>query len=271
MTQVTWTGAAGLKLRDRDRTILIDPYFTRVSILKTLFGPIAPDRGAIDAGLSAIEKIAAIIVSHTHSDHVLDVPVIAPRCEGKIVGSQSLETLMTLSGLPGRATVCAGGETVDLAHGSSVTMIPSAHGLVAMGKVPFGGEIRATNILPMKAGGYRVGAVFAPKVKIGDRTFLHIGSANFIASELQGHRCDVLFLCVAGWKKVKGYPEQVIDLTCPQTVVLIHYDDFSKPHAPGGRTRRLPLVDLDGIVKTIEAHAPGIQLVVPEIGAPMAF
>jgi L-ascorbate metabolism protein UlaG (beta-lactamase superfamily) len=271
MIQVTWTGAAGLRFDRDDRTILIEPYHTRVGILKSAVGPIVPDREAINAALPASKKISAIIVSHTHFDHALDVPLLATRCDGKIVGSHSLETLMALGGLPGRTTVCAGGETVPLARKASVTMVRSAHGLVAMGKVPFAGEIRPSNTLPMKAGGYRVGSVFAPKLVFQERTCLHIGSANFIASELEGHLCDVLFLCVPGWKKIKGYPEQVIDLTRPETIVLIHYDDFSTPHVKGAATKRLPFVDLEGMVRAIRAHAPGINLIVPEVGESIAL
>jgi L-ascorbate metabolism protein UlaG (beta-lactamase superfamily) len=271
MIHVIWTGAAGLIFEASDQTILIDPYYTRISILNTLFGPIAPDREAIEAVLPPERKISAMIVSHTHSDHVLDVPFLAAQCDGKIVGSRSLDTLMNLNGLSARTTVCEGGESVSLSKTASVTMIRSAHGLVALGKVPFTGEISSASKLPMRASAYRLGTIFAPKLQIGGRTFLHIGSANFIASELEGHTCDVLFLCVAGWKKRKGYPQEVIDITRPEAIVLLHYDDISRPHVKGARVKRLPFVDLKALVGAINAHVPATQLIVAEIGEAMHF
>lgn len=271
MINVTWTGAAGLQFEDGQDFILIDPYYTRVNIFNTLLGPIAPDVSAVTAALPDMARVDAVVVGHTHSDHALDVPYIAAQSSAKVVGSQSLAILMALSGQPGRSEVCSGGETVALSDRVSVTMIRSTHGLVAMGKVPFQGEIRSENQLPMKASGYRVGTVFAPKLTIGGTVFLHNGSANFIDDELAGHTCDVLFLCVAGWKKRPGYPEDIIAMTRPKVVVLFHYDDFSRPHKPGSKTKMLPMMGLEGLKKRVETCAPDVRLVVPEVGERLTF
>lgn len=273
MIDVTWTGAAGLRFETESRIILMDPYYTRVDLFNTLLGSISPDQTAIARALSDtdMEKIAAVIVGHTHSDHALDVPAIVRQSRAKLVGSGSLETLMALNGLPGRTVVCRGGETIALDDQAAVTMIRSTHGLVLMGKVPFKGEISPWAALPMKASGYRVGTVFAPRLEMDGTVFLHIGSANFIDEEVQGHSCDVLFLCAAGWNKRDGYPHRIIDITRPDVVVLIHYDDFSKPHRKGDKTRKLPLLDLKGMVRSIKAHAPEIDVVVPELEAVMRF
>ena len=271
MIRVTWTGAAGLQFKTDQKNILIDPYHTRVDIFNTLLGAISPDKAAIAAHLPDMDSVDAIIVSHTHSDHALDVPYIAGRSRCLVVGSASLKTLMELNGLPNRVRVCAGGETVPLGDGASVTMIPSAHGLVALGKVPFQGEIRSTSTLPMKASGYRVGSVFAPKLQIQGKVFVHVGSANFIDVELAGHSCDVLFLCVPGWKKRKGYPQRLIELVNPQTVVLFHHDDFSRPHIKGNRTKSLPFTDIKGMVKAIKAHSPRLEVIVPEVYDTLEF
>lgn len=264
MIKVTWTGAAGLQFETKNGTILIDPYHTRVDIFNTLIGAISTDEVAVNDCLPEMERVRAIIVGHTHSDHALDVPYIAARSDCPVVGSSSLDTLMNLNAMPGRVQVCAGGETVELGRDASVTMLRSTHGLVAMGKVPFPGEIRATNTLPMKASGYRVGTVFAPLLRIEDTVFIHVGSANFIDAEMEGRTCDVLFLCVPGWKKRKGYPQRLIEMTQPKTVVLFHYEDFSKPHKKGSRTRMLPFTDLKGMIRQIESQAPQVEVIVPE-------
>ena len=271
MIRVTWTGAAGLQFETGQQTILIDPYHTRVGIFHTLTRVILPDEAAISTHLPDMKQIDAIIVSHTHSDHALDVPYIAGHCDCTVVGSASLNTLMEINGLPNRVRVCSGRETVPLGENTAVTMVPSAHGLVAMGKVPFPGEIGADSCLPMKASGYRVGTVFAPKLAIQGKTFIHVGSANFIDAEMAGHTCDVLFLCVPGWKKCQGYPRRLIERVRPQTVVLFHHDDFSRPHIKGSRTRSLPFTDIQGMVKTIERYFPGLEVVVPDVYDTLEF
>jgi L-ascorbate metabolism protein UlaG (beta-lactamase superfamily) len=152
-------------------------------------------------------------------------------------------------------------------------MLRSTHGLVAFGKVPFAGEISPVSTLPMKAKEYRVGTTFMPRLVLDGTCFLHTGSANFIEEELNGHTCtcDVLFLCVAGWKKRDGYPERIMDLTLPKAVVLFHYDDFSRPHLQGSRTRRMPFLDMPGLARRITSHSPNVDLIIPEIGEPMTF
>ncbi len=271
MLYITWTGAAGLQLQNGEDFLLIDPYYTRIGILHTLLRPIVSDEAAVAAALPDMARVDAVVVGHTHSDHVLDVPHIAAHSRAKVVGSRSLATLMRISGLPDRSEVCRGGETLALTEHASVTMIPSIHGNVAMGKVPLMGEILEGSQLPMKAGGYRVGDVFAPKLTMNGTTLLHNGSANFIDDAVAGHTCDVLFLCVPGWKKRRGYPEDLIDLTQPDTVVLFHYDNFSKPHIKGGKTRMFPGMDLNGLEKRVRACAPRVRIIIPEVGETMSF
>ncbi|KJS30639.1 MAG: hypothetical protein VR64_15630 [Desulfatitalea sp. BRH_c12] len=271
MIDVTWTGAAGLRFETETETVLIDPYHTRVNLLRTLFKTIRPDEAAIQAAIASLAKITGIIIGHTHSDHALDVPSIMRRTNAVLVGSRSLETLMTLGGMPGRTTVCAGGEKVVLSDQAEVTMIRSAHGAAMFGKVPFPGEISPAATLPMKAAGYRSGSVFAPLLVLNGTRFLHIGSADAIEAELKNHTCDVLFVCVAGWNQTPDYPLQIINITRPATVVLFHYDNFSKPHTKGSGTPRLPLIDMRGLIRRIRTHAPDIDILVPELDQPMRF
>jgi L-ascorbate metabolism protein UlaG (beta-lactamase superfamily) len=273
MIKVIWTGAAGLRFETSNEIILIDPFYTRVNLFSSMFGSITPDETAIAQALpdTDMAKVTGVIVGHTHSDHALDVPTIISKSAAKLVGSRSLDTLMALSGQPGRTTVCSGGETIVLSDHAAVTMIRSAHGSVFMGKVPFAGKISSSARLPMKAGGYRAGTVFAPRLEIDGTAFVHVGSADFSEEAIQGHTCDVLFLCAAGWKKREGQAHRLIDITQPDVVVLIHYDDFSKPHREGAKTRKRLLLDVRGLVRNIKEHAPAINVVVPAINAVMSF
>ncbi|MBD3190702.1 MAG: metal-dependent hydrolase [Candidatus Heimdallarchaeota archaeon] len=53
--KVTWLGHAGFIIKDKDKTIMIDPWFKD--------NPVAPDREIIP------EKIDAVFVTHDHGDH----------------------------------------------------------------------------------------------------------------------------------------------------------------------------------------------------------
>lgn len=261
MVTVRWTGAAGLEFTHEDRTVLVDPYPSRRGKFDVFFRPLRPEPAAIDDYVKRIPGgVSAMIVSHTHFDHALDVPELARRFPAPLVGSRSLDNLMGLAGMPGRVRVCGGGERVDLPGGDAVTMIRSRHGRVALGRVPFPGEIAAAGRLPLKAGDYGHGTVFMPRLEMGGRVFLAAGSADFIEEELEGQGCDVLLLCVPGWKRVPGYTRVLPALVRPRCIVPFHYDDFTRPLAGDRTSPKLPFQDLPGFLDRLSEHAPGIEV-----------
>jgi glyoxylase-like metal-dependent hydrolase (beta-lactamase superfamily II) len=148
---VRWTGAAGLEFTYEGKTWLIDPYLSRVGKTTMFFGRPQADREKISRYLETLPgKLQAVIVGHTHFDHALDVPEILSRFPVPLVGSESLETLMSLHGMPGKVAVCSERTHFDLPGGASVTMIPSLHGLVFFGRAPYTGEIEPGQRMPLK-------------------------------------------------------------------------------------------------------------------------
>ena len=269
--RVRLTGAAGLVFSFRDETLLVDPYYSRLGKWRLFFSRPVPDKAAIRRQMDKIGPVSAVVVSHTHFDHAFDIPVMAEYTRGKIVGSRSLDTLMTLHGKKGRVTVCRGGETIQASPGIRVTMLPSVHGRVLFGLVPYPGEIGKEAMPPLRVRDYRVGQVFAPKIEMGGRTFLHVGSAGFDEKALAGQRSDVVFLCVPGWKRMKGYPGKILTMTGARTVVLFHQDDFFRPHEPGKTTGTVPMADVEGIVKKIRGEAPDVTILTPGIDEDLCF
>ncbi len=269
MINVKWTGAAGLEFRYDGGTLLVDPYYSRINRFRMFFGKVQPDLELIQKVCLHTGEVNAVITGHSHFDHVMDVPDFIKHLDCKLVGNSSLETLMARHGMPGRVTVCSGNETVKLGNNASVTMIPSEHGRVILGRVPFTGEITDSGSLPMKASEYCHGTVFAPLLSIMGKKFLHLGSSGFIEEELVGCNSDVLFLCVPGWKKAKDYPEKIIELTTPGTVVLFHYDDFFKPYA--GKTDKLNFLDIKTMIKRIKSCSPNIDVITPDLFESLVF
>ena len=261
MVHVRWTGAAGIELTHGGQTILIDPYHSRPGKLELMFTPLKPKADAVEKYLDKLPgKLSAIIVGHTHFDHALDVPEFAKHFDGSLVGSKSLEALMYMHGFSGREVVCHGGERVELPNGVAVTMIPSRHGLVAFGRVPYPGEIDPLGKPPLKANQYRLGTVFMPRVELGGKIFLHAGSANFVASELEAHDCDVLFMCVPGWKKVPEYTTRFLQIVRPKAVVPFHFDDFSVSLRRKKKTPNLPLLDMQRFLRRVLESAPDAEI-----------
>jgi len=266
MIKVRWTGAAGIEFVTDQGVFFIDPYLSRLSKFQVLFQKVSPNTHVIDRYIESLKsKLSVIIVGHTHLDHALDVPYLAKASDCKIIGSRCLESLFKMYGLKDRVSVCKGNELIELGDNISVTMISSVHGRVIMGRVPFPGKIDSNSKLPIKARGYRHGDVFIPKITIDGTTFMHLGSANFIESQLDGHTCDVLFMCVPGWKRKIGYTSSLLDIVKPEVIIPFHFDDFSRAIPKTGKTPRLPFQDMSEFIAQIRKHAPNVKIIFPAI------
>ncbi len=260
MVKVTWTGAAGLEITNKGRTYLVDPYYSRPSKFEIFFTRPVSKAEVVRERLRRLPgEPSALILGHTHIDHALDVPVIMQDLNLPCVGSQSLENLLAAHGLPGRVTVCEGGETVKLPGGMVVTMIKSLHGLVLFGRVPYAGKIEAGLTPPLKTNEYKHGTVFTPKIEIGGVVFMHLGSDNMIESELEGHECDVLFMGVPGWNRIPDFPGRLLRIVKPKVIVPFHFDDFSAALSAMGTAPRLPLIKMDECLAQAKKALPNVE------------
>src|SRR5437773_8389862 len=74
---VTYLGTNGLEFRSGNHALLVDPYFSRINLSRIALGSrIQPDIARIDDGMKHLApKPDAILVTHGHFDHLLDVPI----------------------------------------------------------------------------------------------------------------------------------------------------------------------------------------------------
>jgi L-ascorbate metabolism protein UlaG (beta-lactamase superfamily) len=112
---LTYLGTAGWEIADGTTIILIDPYLSRINgpappgggSGHTIAGDsrraygwgdvAAPDVAAIDAH---IQRADFVLVTHTHYDHILDVPHIALKTGATVVGTESTENVLRAYGVP---------------------------------------------------------------------------------------------------------------------------------------------------------------------------
>jgi len=226
--RVQWLGTAGFAITHGDHTVLIDPYITRASLGRCVVAPLVPDLAAIGAH---VPRADAIVVGHTHFDHVLDVPTIAKMTGAKVFGSRSAATLCRAQGVPAAQIedVERADATVREVGPFRLRFVPSAHSRFAFGRVPFPGDIADCDDVPLRTEQYKCGAVFGVEITVAGKTIFHLGSADLVDSKLESRHVDLLLLCVAGWTASRDFPERASRRLAPEAILLSHWDDFFRP------------------------------------------
>ena len=137
-----YLGTAGWEITNGTTTILVDPYLSRINGPAPTRGgsghPVPgdmrraytrtdiarPDIAAIDAH---IQRADFVLVTHTHYDHILDVPHIALKTRATVIGTESTENVMRAYGVPEEQLITVrGGEDYQF-QGFSLKVIPSIH------------------------------------------------------------------------------------------------------------------------------------------------
>jgi L-ascorbate metabolism protein UlaG (beta-lactamase superfamily) len=258
--ELRWLGTAGFAIRHAGHTVLLDPYVTRASLRECIFGKLSPN---LDLIARYTPEADAIVVGHTHFDHALDVPAIAQTTGARVFGSRSCTTLCRASDVPVPQVVDVESE---LAFGSVVHEVgpfrlefyPSAHSPLLAGRVPFPGEISDCESVPLRAHRYACGAVFAVRVVVAGRSFLHLGSAEIAETRLRRAEGSRLLLCTAGWQSSARFAERVMRAVSPSAVILSHWDNFFTPLDQPAQA--LPAMEMERLRDALRQSDPRLSV-----------
>ncbi len=263
--RITWLGTAGFVIESAETTLLVDPFLTRPG-LSRIASRMVPDDLAIAHHVP--RKVDAILCGHSHYDHVADAPRIAKHTNAKLVGSLSTCAWGRAEGLPESQLVQIPSNGAVVRFGDiEVRFVPSRHGKVALGRVPFVGEVRTTPRGPGRLWHYRMGGAFGLLIKAPGVSIYHNGSADLIDAELEGENADVLLACLAGRKGTANYVARLVSALGPKLVVPTHHDAFFAPLEAG--LHLLPGIDVAGFVSEVYQRAPKACVITPDYEEPI--
>ncbi|MFD3442826.1 MBL fold metallo-hydrolase [Streptomyces sp. NPDC058685] len=264
-----WLGTSGWRIGIGARTVLFDPYITRFGT--GLFGP----KGSFDAKTklttdhALVDRHAGrpevILVSHTHWDHINDVPHIAKSTGARVIGTETTyHTLRALGVDAAQISVVKGGEVLAF-DGYSVEVVSSRHSRNASYSYFAPGTLNAPpHRAPRTISDLPEGDTLAFQMTVdGGPSLFLMGASDIDERSAQGLRPDVLMAATPASTSTYRYLPRLLDaLGHPATVVPVHWDNFEKPLA--SPPQRDPSIDLDAFVAEVRRLSPGSRVVVPD-------
>ncbi|MFD7325789.1 MBL fold metallo-hydrolase [Streptomyces sp. NPDC059875] len=265
-----WLGTAGWRIDVGSRTVLFDPYLTRfkTGLFDQAFDPATPIKET-DAGL--VREFAGrpelILVSHSHWDHIADVPYIAKTTGARVVGTETTFHLLVAFGVdPLQISVAKGGEVLDFGNGLTVEVVASLHSRNKKHAYFAPGTLTAPPATaPATISDLPEGDTLAFQVTAGSggpALFL-MGASDIAERSAEGLRPDVAMVAVPSSSATHRYvPRLLKALGYPPVVVPVHWDNFEtslrEPVVPD------PVMDLSGLIGQVRRESPASRVVVPD-------
>lgn len=281
-----YLGTAGWEISDGATVILIDPYISRINGPAPPGGgtghtvsdntrpalkwtdPAVPDTAAID---SRIPRADFVLVTHTHYDHVLDVPHIALKTGATVIGTESTANVMRAYAVPENQLITVrGGE--DYEFGTfSLKIIPSLHSPLdhkhyfSSATTPAG--LKAPLTLEQI---HPEGGTLIYLIRFHNHQILAFGGMNYIERELTGLEPDVALIGAgASRKEIHDYSGRLMRaLHYPAIVLPTHWDNFLAPYDASQQ----PALDaLQSFIQEITTASPKTKVIVPKYFEPITL
>ena len=290
--KVQYLGVGGYLVSRGDDVVLFGPEYSNPGIAEVMFDhQIRTDRALVDRLLlHDANKAQAIVIGHSHYDHLLDTPYIANNkaTQATVYGSTTMANLIASAVAPDRlfdvaerladiAEASPGQTWIPIGQRMRLTPITSEHSDQFRLKVPltginqpvhaWRGEVTdAQSALPTTASGWAEGQVYAYLLDFMDasgniefRIYYQDSGTNapmgFPVPD--GKKVDVALICLGGdFERLTWHPEAIIEATQPRFLILGHWEDFFVPQTDictTGRVAGIPLQDTEYFVARAQA------------------
>jgi L-ascorbate metabolism protein UlaG (beta-lactamase superfamily) len=272
---LTYLGNAGWQIEDRHTVIIVDPFVSQFhdkrkgkpNTSDDIDEVLVPDEAQIAAH---IPRADFVVVTHSHSDHMLDVPIVAKRTDAVIIGSEGSANIARAEGIPEKQLIIVkGGDDLEFGR-FSLRVIPSLHSQLFAkhyNNSEFSGPVVSGLKAPLHESAYHEGGTFAYLLRLAGHRILIMGSMNYIEREMTGLKPDIALVgSGASRKQIYNYSGRLMKaLDGPGIVLPTHWDSYANATIEQSRA------DVQAFSAEIKAASPHTRVIVPEYFEPMIF
>lgn len=252
--QVTYFSVGCTLIRCGDLAVLTDPFWSHVPLCDVAFGDVLPDAKSVRPYLPLLADVRAVIVGHTHYDHVLGLSLATDHLHSAatIIGSRTLGHLFAANRL-GRPVVAVNdmmatheraGQWLTIAGGRiRVLPIRSGHPSQYLGFHLYRDRLTEDRTTPpTEVQHYQEGATVAYLVdfmatdlrSIQARVYVQTSSTGypagfFPAAVRDQHRVNAAILAMDCANIAAAGGRSIIDFLRPDNVIFCHWEDFFSP------------------------------------------
>lgn len=266
----TWLGIAGLRFRTKSGVVLVDPYLTRASLADIVLRSLAPNEALLE---ELLPEADAILIGHSHYDHLGDAPALSARTGALVLGSR---TTCHLSRALGALHCLTPRERRPLvvAEGIRATRLSARHGNLGVLAL-FGGERslrkqprgRVHPLIDMPHGGPQAWVLDVERPEAAPlRAFVHTsaGLDPPTADTLEAIQADIAFVSASLAHDEERWAERIsLALKPGGTLVLTHYESLWATLSDDAPLNA-GVPDLDALVRALEEARPDVKVVVPK-------
>jgi hypothetical protein len=282
-----WLGVAGFELQWNGLILLVDPFLSRPPVYKLLFGRTRPDGALLR---QHIPQADAILVSHSHYDHLLDVAEIAGYTGARVYGSGHTCRIVEVCGLPaGQVQMVRAGERLELP--TYPQPLPEGRG-DALDSPSFRGALeggRGEFVVEVLPGEHTPVMWFGPG-RLPERLTYPLRLRDFVLDETFSFRIQAGGTSLLTWHDWRpgGAPQadilligadirladlgELLDAVQPRLLIPTHWDNFLRPldkpvrsfFRPPTPGRPLPeRYDPQAVKRWVGRMRPGVEVWVP--------